>query len=291
MYLLPLIGMTQKYIDLHTHTFYSDGILTPTDNVRTARINGIDILAITDHDKTDGYKEAKLAGEKYQVQIIPGTEISTSKYHILGLGIDVYSQKFIDFLEFSADEQKKVCIKRIDGLRAQGVPITLEKVLELFPKSRLGKMNVMYTMMQDRECQGYFMEHDNQKLTKPLYDNYLRDPKGKWVEDKMTTVTSQRAINAIHDAGGIAILAHPPIDVKDMAEMNTLLEEGINGIEVQVRGNGENQKFIDFAIENNLLITYGSDYHGGIFDRDCLNNKGNNILTADLARALGIKYN
>lgn len=278
-----------RYIDLHTHTYYSDGILTPTDNVRTARINGIDILAITDHDKTDGYEEARIAGEKYQVQIIAGTEISTEKYHILGLGIDIYNPKFKKFLEFSADEQKKVCTKRIDGLKARGVPITLEKVLDIFPKSRLGKMNIMYTMMQDKECQDYFMKNEGQRLTKPIYDRYLQDPNGKWVSDKLTAITSKMAIDAVHAAGGIAILAHPPIDVEDMTEMDVLLAEGIDGIEVQVRNNGKNQPFIEFANKNNLLITYGSDYHGGVFDRDFLNNKGNNLLEEKLAKALKIK--
>ena len=281
--------MENKYIDLHTHTFYSDGILIPTDNVRTARINGVDILAITDHDKTDGYEEARIAGEKYQVQIIPGTEISTAKYHILGLGIDIYNPGFVKFLDESANEQKKVCTKRIEGLQARGVPITLEKVLGIFPNSRLGKMNIMYTMMQDKECQEYFMKNDGQKLTKQIYDSYLRGPTGKWISDKLTTINSKMAIDEVHDAGGIAILAHPPLDIKDMSEMEVLLSEGIDGIEVQTRGNGENQKFIDFANKNNLLITYGSDYHGGVFDRDVLSNRGNNILTKELAKALRIE--
>jgi hypothetical protein len=148
--------MKPKYIDLHTHTFYSDGIGTPELNVRNARVNGIDILAITDHDKINGCEEAKAAGERWQVQIVPGVEISTDKYHILGLGINTQSQRFIEFLNESAEEQKTVCIQRINRLREYGVPITLEKILEIFPNSRLGKMNVLYTMMQDRECQEYF---------------------------------------------------------------------------------------------------------------------------------------
>ena len=85
----------KKYIDFHTHTYYSDGIGTPELNVRIARMNGIDILAITDHDKTDGYEEARQAGERWQVKIIPGVEVSTDKCHILGLGLDIYKPEFV----------------------------------------------------------------------------------------------------------------------------------------------------------------------------------------------------
>lgn len=281
--------MKTKYIDLHTHTYYSDGILTPTDNIKIARINGIDILAITDHDKTDGYEESRIAGERYQVQIVPGTEISTDNYHILGLGVDIKNKDLVSLLDKSAEEQRKVCASRIDALRMRGIPITFEKVLEIFPKSRLGKMNIMYTMMQDRECQDYFVKNEGQRLTKEIYDAYLRDENGKWVSDKLTSITPKMAIEAVHSAGGIAILAHPPLDVKDMKEMDILLREGIDGIEVQVRANGENQKFIDFANKNNLLITYGSDFHGGVFNRDALSSRGNNVLEERLAKALGIE--
>jgi predicted metal-dependent phosphoesterase TrpH len=278
------------YIDLHTHTYYSDGILTPTDNVRTARINGIDILATTDHDKIEAYEEAKAAGEKYQIKVIPGVEISTDRYHILGLNPNINYPKFKAFIDYSNEEQKKVCIKRIETLKSFGIPISLEKVTQVFPKSRLGKMNIMYTMIQDRECQDYFMKHDNERLSKKLFDKYLRDAKGKWVEDKMTSITSKMAIDAVHAAGGIAILAHPPLDVKEMSEMDVLLREGIDGIEVQERNNGKNESFINFAKANNLLITYGSDYHGGVFERDILNNRGNNILSQELAKALRLEY-
>lgn len=280
--------MTNKYIDLHTHTFYSDGIGTPEINVKNARINGIEILAISDHDKTDGYEEARTWGEKLQVQIIPGTEISTDKYHILGLGIDPNNPNFVNFLNYSAEQQRQVCAKRIDGLREKGVPISLEKVLGVYPKSRLGKMNVWYTMMQDKECQDYFTKHEGKILDYELYNKYLRNTKGKFVEDKMTAITAERAINEIHAAGGIAIIAHPNKDIINMTEMDELLRLGIDGVEVQPAYRAEAEPFRKFAEEHNLLITWGSDYHGGLFGRRLL-DQGENILTDKLAKALRIK--
>ena len=275
----------KKYMDLHTHTFYSDGIGTPELNVRTARIQGIELLAITDHDKTEGYEEARIAGEKMQVQVIPGVEVSTDKYHILGLGININNPGFIDFLNFSAEEQKKVCIKRIECLQAKGVPINLEKVMSLFPKSRLGKMNVQYAMIQDKECQEYFLKKEGQILTPEIYNKYLLNLDGKWVEDKMTTITPERAIKEIHAAGGIAIIAHPNKDITDMLEMDELVKLGIDGLEIQPAFNGKTEPFKKYAEERNLLITFGSDYHGGVFGRTFL-GRGENVLYPRLVEAL-----
>jgi len=276
----------KRYIDLHTHTFYSDGIGTPELNVKLARLQGIELLAITDHDKTTGYEEARIAGEKWQVQIIPGTEISTDKYHILGLGIDVNYPNFIKFLNYSDEEQVKICIKRIDNLRSRGVPITFDKVIGAFPKSRLGKMNIMYTLAADKECQEYFMKKDGAILGLELYNNYLRDIEGRYIDDKTTSINSERAIREIHAAGGIAVIAHPFKDVKDMVEMDELLKLGIDGLEIQPNFNGQNEPFRKYAREHNLLVTYGSDYHGGVFEREMLDNHGENFLNEDLARAL-----
>jgi predicted metal-dependent phosphoesterase TrpH len=164
----------------------------------------------------------------------------------------------------------------------------LEKILKISPNSRLGKMNILYTMMQDLECQEYFARTKGQKVTKEIYDLYLQDEHGKFIDDKSTVITPQIAIDKIHAAGGIAIIAHPFLDIKDMNEMQVLKEQGLDGLEIQPRGNGENEKFREFAMKNNLLITYGSDYHGGAFGRAMLDNKGNNILSERLAEALRI---
>jgi predicted metal-dependent phosphoesterase TrpH len=276
----------QKYIDFHMHTFYSDGIGTPEFNVRLARLSALDVIAITDHDKISGYEEAKATGEKWQIQVIPGVEISTDKYHILGLGIDPKSKTFNQFLDYSANEQKKVCIKRIDFFREMGCPITLEKVVDAFPKSRLGKFNVLMTLDQDRECQEFFMKKYGQILTKEFYEEMMSSDKAKGVVDKMTTITPKEAIYQVHQAGGIAIIAHPFKEIKNIGELDELVKLGLDGLEVQPNFNGRNSKTREYAINNNLLITYGSDFHGGLFGRTILTNEGENVLSQRLAEAL-----
>ena len=280
----------ERYLDFHTHTYYSDGIGTPELNIEIARLNGLHLLAITDHDKTTGVREAIRAGEKWQIKVIPGVEVSTDKYHILGLGINIESQELNQLLQESQYEQRKVCELRIKQLQEKRVPITLDKILQVFPNSRLGKMNILYTMMQDQECQEFFSRKEGRRIGRRLYDSYLKNQDGKWVvDDKITCITAEKAIKAIHQANGIAIIAHPFIDVKSMAELDLLVQQGLDGLEVQPRGNGKNEPFQKYAQEHNLLVTHGSDYHGGIFGRQILDRKGDNILDERLAKALRLE--
>jgi predicted metal-dependent phosphoesterase TrpH len=282
----------QRYIDFHTHTFYSDGIGTPDFNVRLARLSALDYLAITDHDKIDGYYEAKATGEKWQLQVIPGVEVSTDKYHILGLGINPEDIGFLEFLAKSAEQQRKVCEARMAFLQGKGIPITLEKLLRRFPDSRLGKMNILYTMVEDRECQEYFMRTYGRLPNNILYKQILKTQGekegGKEVVDKDTSITAKIAIEAIHSAGGLAFIAHPYFEVKSMEEMDVLLEYGLDGLEIQPKDNGRNEPFREYAKQHNLLVTYGSDWHGGIFGRMMLDTNGENILSERLAEALKI---
>lgn len=288
MFLLCLEGM-EKYIDFHAHTIYSDGIGTPEDVIKAARFNGIDYLAITDHDNIVAHRNARELGRKWGVEVIAGVEISTDKYHILGLGINPEADSLKDFLAVSAGAQKKVCERRIEGLQTQGIPINLEKVLKCCPEARLGKMNIWYTMAQDEECRAFFRNRGIPVLSYDNYLDYLAKSK-KEVSDKETEILPAEAIEQIHLAGGLAFIAHPFKDVKELKELDVLVEQGLDGVEIQPNFNGKNEVTRQYALENNLLVTYGSDWHGGIFGRALLMNKGENILSERLAKALGINF-
>jgi len=142
----------KKYIDFHMHTEFSDGVSSPEHLARVAALNELDIIAITDHDKIDGYERCKKEGEKWGLVVIPGVEVSTDKYHILGLGIDPGLDNLREFLSYSAEQQKAVTKKRVDFLAKQGIPITIEKLEKAFSYSRLGKCNLYMAMLQDIEC-------------------------------------------------------------------------------------------------------------------------------------------
>lgn len=278
-----------KYIDFHTHTEFSDGVSSPEHLARVAALSELDIIAITDHDKIDGYERCRAEAEKWGVLVLPGVEVSTDKYHILGLGIDPADRQFKQFLDYSAAEQKKVTLARIEVLKEIGIPITLEKLERAFPHSRLGKMNLMMALMQDAECRAYF-ENRGEKLTDELYKRCLRMGKDGDIVDKNTAITSARTIKEIHSAGGIAFIAHPFKDIQEMRELDLLTNYGLDGIEIQPNHNGRNEIFNKYARSHNLLVTYGSDWHAGLFGRTMLDGKSNgeNKLYPRLAEALGL---
>ena len=282
----------EKYFDFHTHTIYSDGLGTPEDNVRVARFNNLDYIAISDHDALNGIPEAKQTGELLSIEVIPGVEVSTNLYHILGLGLNPDNAKFVDFINYSQDNQEAVCKNRINYLQEQGIPISFEKVKNRFPKSRLGKMNIFYTITEDKECKEYFLEKTQGRLEKSMYSSLLKsdNPEIKSrLSDKSTNITPEIAIQEIHNTGGLAFIAHPFKEIKSLEELDVLREQGIDGLEIQPGFNEKNDITKGYALKNNMLITYGSDWHGGIFRREMLNNQGDNIIQERLTEALGLK--
>lgn len=282
--------MTKKYIDFHLHTYFSDGILGPEEAVRTARLNDLDYFIITDHDTTAGVERARVEARKYGMTVTAGVEVSTNKYHILGLRIDEKNEDFQEFLKKSREAQRKVCERKVNYLQGRGVPITMEKVERAFPQSRLGKGNIWFTMTQDKECQEFFRKTENSPITYALYCSYIKGSPGTALEDTNTAITPEEAIRQIHKADGLALIAHPFKQIKSLEELDVLRSQGLDGLEVQPTFKGRNNETRAYAEKNNLLITYGSDWHGGIFGRGFLTNLTvENVLSKKLAEALGLE--
>lgn len=278
--------MENKYFDFHNHTTYSDGISPPEVIIKNAKLNKLDYVAITDHDKVDGVKEAIRMGKLWDIEVIPGIEISTTKYHILGLNIDYRNKNFQEFVRYSALEQEQVCNARIKMLNYRGIPMTLEKIKNYFPKSRLGRINLFMAILQDRECKEFF-EKKKMKIDYEKYKSLILTKKGKEIVDKFTTITPERAIKEIHAVGGLAFIAHPFKEIEKMEEMDRLVNYDIDGLEIQPRVNGKNERFRQYAREKNLLVTYGSDFHGGISGRQMLSRE-ENIISRELEERLSV---
>ncbi|MBI5148337.1 PHP domain-containing protein [Candidatus Pacearchaeota archaeon] len=275
-----------KYIDLHTHTHYSDGISSPKELVRGASLAGMDILAKTDHDTLDGFSEAEKEAKKWGIILIPGVEFTTKKYHLLALNFDIRNKKVNRLLKKSRKLQEERAGDRIKKLQEYGVPLDLKRVKQFFPRSRIGKYNILMSMILDKKCRKWTKIKNGEMSPEEMLKFYLKEGGiGGNVEDR--GVLEDEVINAVHEARGIVILAHPRKDIDDFQELEVLREKGIDGLEIQP--NYENDgcaSFKEYAEKNNMLVTYGSDYHGPNFKKRPLLARDNNQLTEKLREKL-----
>ncbi|MCR4925991.1 MAG: PHP domain-containing protein [Clostridiales bacterium] len=246
--------------DLHCHTRLSDGSMGIEDIIALAKKNSVEAIAITDHDCLAGTVRGKIIGERQGIKVIPGVELSSldsetgRKAHIL-----CYLADSPDRLE-GLCKRNSMARKRAGQLMmlkaATRYPITPELVLKCAAGStNLYKQHIMHALMESGCTVTIFGELFDELFSEKSPDNINVMPK---FEDVRTV------INEIHDAGGIAVLAHPY--VYDSIElMERLTEEKmLDGIEVwHPRQNEEQRKTLEaFAKKNKLLMTGGSDFHG-----------------------------
>jgi hypothetical protein len=233
---------------------------------------GIEAMAITDHDQVKGFYEANEEAKNLDITVLRGVEISTFKYHILGYDLDIENKQLLEILDYSRKCQEGITKNRIEKISRIGVPITFDKVKSFFPNSRLGKGNILSTLIFDQECRrhiGYLGRKEVNRL-------YLA--KGTVGGDIEVTpqLNEKEAIDIIHSAGGIAILAHPVLDVKEISELEELVKLGIDGLEIQPRHGNKNDSFKEYAQNNKMIVTYGSDFHGPeMITRPLLGRDGN----------------
>lgn len=267
------------FVDLHQHTTFSDGTTTPEQNVKDCALLGLEAIAIADHDHLDGYFRAVKESEKWSIHVIPAVEISTPKYHILAYDFNVRdSQKLSRFKKFIKENREKAnekTYRRAENLQRIGIPITKEKLNSYFPKSMKNKVHIAMAMMQDSECRVYTQGLDSKQIFKKYLSKGCPGEAIEYVE----LVNPIVAINYIHEAGGKAVIAHPFLDIEDMSELDILVENGLDGLEIQPHFKERNYPFIEYAIKHNLLTTFGSDYHGPRYTtQPLLGREHNNLI-------------
>lgn len=250
-------------IDLHAHTTRSDGSLTPTELVKRAADKGLKAIAITDHDTSQGIEEALLAGEKYGIEVVPGVELSTKldgrNVHIVGLYLDNDNQQYKDFIEMMKDSREGRNLMVIHKLSELGLDISLEDFPPIEEGVIITKGNIARVLIE----KGY-ASNAAEAITK-----YLEKGCPAYVPRKH--VSPERAVEVIHKAGGVAILAHfNQIFRKDREKSyeygKKVAAMGIDGIEVRYSEFDEELRSMaeSIADEYGLLKSGGSDFHGDI---------------------------
>ena len=244
-------------VDLHLHTTYSDGRLTPAQLVDFVAERGLRVVAVTDHDSTEGLAEAFEAAEKHpQLTIIPGIELSTdipgNEIHILGYFIDYFNpgfqQTLSEFREGRLDRGRRM----VDNLEKLGMSIDWERVLELSDGGAVGRPHIAQAMLE----KGY-IAHPQEAFEKYIGRNgpaYAERPK----------LTPGDAVRMILDVGGLPVLAHPARYVENPeGQLPGLKAAGLAGMEVYYKDYtpGEVGGLLALCRKYDLVPTGGTDYH------------------------------
>ena len=240
-------------LELHTHTTYSDGILTPQQLVDRAAQNGVKALAITDHDTLHGWDEAIAAAEPYGMEIVPGVELSTvhngRSLHILGY----YPKR--ELLEAPLAERlagrKRRAKQMVANLAEIGFPL---EIAGLEGNMALGRPHIASAMVRA----GYV--NSNQEA----FARFLGEDKPAYVHYEKFSI--EDGIGLILDCGGIPVWAHPYLFRGGRVEevLPELLAAGLKGIEVYHPHHGNNKinRLKKLCRQHDLLMTGGTDYHG-----------------------------
>lgn len=257
--------MIGKFADLHVHSYYSDGTMSPKEILIEASRKGIGVLAITDHDILDGSVEIMKFQDKYNIKCISGVEIDAIdngvNYHILGYDVNIEDKKFCDFIKKNHIMLEEVNIKLIEKMQHDYENVSLSDYFNFTYDRRKGGWKLLH----------YFIEKG---LTENLFGGFSLYAKYKHSYDCVQFPSIELACKHIHDAGGKAILAHPGKVIKETNidsfnnEVLRIINLGIDGIECYypLHTKEITSACIEICEDRDLLITCGSDCHGEFED-------------------------
>jgi predicted metal-dependent phosphoesterase TrpH len=243
-------------VDLHSHTTASDGTLSPVELVRAAVRRGVRVLAITDHDSTEGLAAAREEAARHPLlTIVPGLEINCdvpgAEVHVLGYFVDDTAGWFQDFLR----EQRVERVARVHRIAARlaelGMPIDPAEVFALVQEGAAGRPHVAQVMVQ----RGYVTS------VREAFDRWLHTNGPANVPRRR--LTPEDAIAIIRRAGGVPVFAHPGLAGRDEL-LPDMIAAGLMGIETYYAEHSAAQTahYKDLCRQHGLVATGGSDYHG-----------------------------
>jgi hypothetical protein len=248
-------------IDLHTHSSMSDGTESPTDLVAAARRAGLDVVAIADHDTTAGWDEAVDVGRRLGVEVVPAVEISTTyrgaDVHLLALWPDGRNEELQSLLAGIRDGREQRLPRMLDGLVRHGIHLTVADVRRAAgPAAALGRPHVADALV----AAGVVGSREE------AFAQWLGEGKPGHVSKPAPPL--ERAIEVVHAAGGVAVLAHPwgrgSREVLGEADLADLAAAGLDGVEVDHVDHDEadRTRLRHIAARLGLIVTGASDYHG-----------------------------
>lgn len=250
--------------DLHTHTVNSDGTYTVEEVIQQGAEKGLKVLAITDHDTVDGLlddEKIKEYEKKYGIEVIKGIEMSCNlngkDVHILGYFLNLKDKDFLKELERIAEIRNERNEKIIKKLADLNVPVTREELNEVVQGNVISKAHFAEIMLK----KGYV------NCKSDAFKNYLGKGGAAFVEKR--DYKPADAVDILRKNGAFISLAHPKLISENTDEVEKIIKDlikhGLKGLEVNYYSFSEKDKKIyrNLAEKYNLVITGGSDFHGG----------------------------
>lgn len=249
-------------IDLHVHSIFSDGSLTPEDLVARAAEGGLSAIALTDHDTTAGVPRFLAAGEEHSVRAISGVEISADfkggTMHMLGYFVDPAHRALNEKLEWIREGRKARNAEVLEKLHKLGFGITWEDVKSYAGDEVVGRPH----FAQALQARGCVASKDE------AFDRYLG--KGKPAYAERRRLTPEDSLQLIIGAGGVPVLAHPftlNINSQKLRDLvKDLASKGLQGIEVYYSEHTAPmvKHYLGLTKKFGLVATGGSDFHGAL---------------------------
>ena len=243
------------FADLHLHSVYSDGTFTPEEIVAHAQRLGFAALALTDHDTVDGCERMTAACAAARIEFIPGSELTAElgdhELHILAYGFDrEHSRLRAELDRFQTVRQTRVreMVARINAL---GTPLAVEAVFTLANCRAPGRPHIARALVQAGQCRDL----------DEAFERFLKKHRPAWVPK--AKMSAREAIELIHEAGGLAVMAHPGLNKCDEV-IPELVKAGLDGIECYhtKHTNHTAAHYLNLTKQYGLLVTGGSDCHG-----------------------------
>ena len=243
-------------VDLHLHTTASDGLLEPAALVSAVQAASLQVFSVTDHDTVDALPEVEAQARALGLRLIPGIELSAMwhsvEFHILGYFVDPADATLLAFLQARREARRTRLQAMLNRLRALGMMVEADEVLARAQDGNVGRPHVARLLVE----RGFVASTDE------AFERYLGDGRPAYVPRPDVTVGD--AIQAIHDSGGLASLAHPGLHNRDDA-VPDLVGAGLDAIEAYhvCHSAGITGHYRRLAARGGLLLTGGSDFHGG----------------------------
>lgn len=247
-------------VDLHIHTYYSDGTMSPKEVVEDAKRKNLGIIAITDHDVLDSYEELKVEAEKAGIIAIRGVEIDS-----------IFEGHLVHLLAYKFEDNEKL-FKLINHAKEQLLETSIELIRRMendYKGISLEDYNSYEYERRKGGWKGIHYLHDR-KITEGLFDGVKFYGKYDCGHEKFAFPSVGEVCNTVHDANGYVVLAHPcnyysNKNKEEILEKLEILKSlGIDGVECYYPANSDlmTNTCLEFCKDNNLIITAGSDGHG-----------------------------